>query len=114
VSGFRQTQPVEDQNPDPVETASPLIMALYKAELSYRIKPYPGKVLFLEASGDPNLPHFNTSDGWKDLLHDHQVFNYPGEHLDFQKESCLCVATAEMQAAIESAIQTGGYFGALL
>jgi thioesterase domain-containing protein/acyl carrier protein len=112
VPGLRPADYVEGQNPELNESSSPLLRALYQAELSYRIKPYTGKVLFLEASGDPRLPHFNTSDSWKDLLHDHQVFQYPGEHLDFQKDSCLCLATAEMQTAIEAAIKTGDYFGA--
>jgi thioesterase domain-containing protein/acyl carrier protein len=107
------SQRLEGSLAELTDDASPLLRALYTAELSYLIKPYAGKVLFLEASGDPRLPHFNTSDGWKDLLHDHHVFNYPGEHLDFQKESCLCVATAEMQTAIEDAIKTNNYFGVL-
>jgi thioesterase domain-containing protein/acyl carrier protein len=107
------SQRLEGSLAELTDDASPLLRALYTAELSYRIKPYAGKVLFLEASGDPRLPHFNTSDGWKDLLHDHHVFTYPGEHLDFQKESCLCVATAEMQTAIEDAIKTSNYFGVL-
>jgi amino acid adenylation domain-containing protein len=103
---------VEGSFAELADDASPLLRALYKAELSYRIKPYAGKVLFLEASGDPKLPHFNTSDGWQNLLYDHRVFSYPGEHLDFQKASCLCIATLEVQTAIEEAINTGGYFGA--
>jgi thioesterase domain-containing protein/acyl carrier protein len=113
MPGFQAVRDVEGQNPEPTETTSPLLEALYQAELSYQIKPYPGKVLFLESSGDPDLPHFNTSDGWKELLHDYRVFTYPGEHLDFHKDSCLCLATAEMQEAIEAALKTSYYCEAL-
>jgi thioesterase domain-containing protein len=113
VPGFRPAHYVRGQDRDLTENASPLLKALYQAELTYRIKPYSGEVLFLEASGDPNLPHFTTSESWKDFLDDPKVFTYPGEHLDFQKDSCLCLASAAMQTAIEAALKNSDYLKAL-
>ena len=77
--------------------------ALIMAELGYEIQPYSGRVLFLQAEGDPNLAYKRTAPTWDGLVEDSALFNYPGGHMNIIEEPYLSMAASHIRDEIDKA-----------
>ncbi len=80
-----------------------LNQALIMAEVVYEIHPYSGRVLFLQAEGDPNLLHKQTAPTWEGLIKECALFAYPGEHMNIFEEPHLSVAASRIRDEINRA-----------